>query len=114
VAVYHVKDWVKAMCGRRGVTKNAEEFARNSRWILLCRDICNASKHVRLALDHRSYREAPPTVHRVAATIIDANRGSGLPVLRVYSEKYGDYSAAEVISRAIDDWENFLDREDIE
>ena len=107
VAVYHVKDWISAM--HPGYKVAAEDHARGSLWILLCRDICHASKHVGLNLESKPYVVSPQAGDYVDYTL-SASVGTyaGLPILKVFSTRHGNYYAPDVIRNAIADWETFF------
>ncbi|HEV8363880.1 MAG TPA: hypothetical protein VGQ52_10210 [Gemmatimonadaceae bacterium] len=107
VSVFHVKDWIGAMCS--GYKADAEKHARTSKWISLCRVICHASKHVGLDLDRPPYSIAPPAAekidHTISAPVATSVR---VPALKVFSARYGDHLATEVIRNAIAEWDSFL------
>jgi hypothetical protein len=107
ISVYHVKDWIAA--AHSGYKVAAETCANESKWILLCRDICHASKHVGLRLDRRPYSETPPVADYVDYTAQpSASVSAWFPLLKVFSAQYGNHYAAEVIRDAIADWDAFI------
>jgi len=70
VAVFHVKDWIKAM--HSDFRSAPEKFVLESRWISLCRDICHASKHFSLNLERLPYKDSRSSVDRVDQTVTAA------------------------------------------
>jgi hypothetical protein len=107
VSVFHVKDWIGAMCP--GYKAEAENRARASKWISLCRDICHASKHVGLDLERPPYSIVAPSADKVDHTISAPVATSvGVPALKVFSAWHGDHLATEVIDNAISEWDGFL------
>jgi hypothetical protein len=107
LSVYHVKDWIGVM---HPESKDAaEKYAHGSAWILLCRDICHASKHVSLRLKDRTDQVSPQNADYVDyTTSASVGTFAGLPVLKVFSAQHGDHYAPNVIRGAIEDWKNFL------
>jgi len=107
-SVYHANYWIKVMHAR--CADLAEQHAHGSKWILLCRDICHASKHVGLRLDREPHVTSPQAADRVDRTIGDSvGPYADLPVLKVFSKRSRDHHyASVVIENAIADWEHFL------
>ena len=66
VTTYHIVDWVKSY--RADLKGEVYAHLNQCEALRACRDLCNASKHVQLSLEHRSYRERPPVVEDVAVS----------------------------------------------
>jgi hypothetical protein len=63
VTVYHVWDWVKVY--RDDLAQPVSALLYSSEALRACRDLCNSSKHIKLSLESRAYREHPPVVEEV-------------------------------------------------
>ena len=103
-SVSHVKDWIVALHSDR--KSAAEKCAHESKWILLCRDVCTAAKHFGLRLEHPTFQRSPPAFQEMDHSAV-AGAFGGLPLLKVRTED-DDYYGPEVVSNAIADWERFL------
>jgi hypothetical protein len=103
-SVYHIKDWIVAMHPDR--KDDAERYAHESKWILLCRDICTAAKHVGLRLEAPTFRRSPPAVRGMDHSAV-AGAFGGLLLLKVRTED-DDYYGPEVVGNAIADWDSFM------
>lgn len=125
ISTYHLCDWIKAF--RPELKGTVTALLNNSDFLGACRDLCNASKHVILTLDHGSYLKHPPVVDAVSISATArtslpnmkgvpaqaANQGIALtsqPPWRLKIQmKNGQRIAAEdLVSEAIGVWETFF------
>ncbi|UUZ73533.1 hypothetical protein LP415_10390 [Polaromonas sp. P1(28)-8] len=77
ISAYHLWDWIKAY--RPDLEGTVTALLNSSDSLGACRDLCNASKHVILTLDHGSYKKYPPVVDTVS---ISAPTTTSLPDMK--------------------------------
>ena len=118
VSVYHVKDWIAAM--HPGHKVAATKLALESPFIMMCREICHASKHVSLDLDGPAYRTTPMAFEKLDQSITNVSLLNTSPIgthvlnapflrtLKVSGRRYGEHHMVNVIGNAIGWWESFL------
>ncbi len=106
-ALYQINDWIGVT--HPGYKIAAQECIDSSLWLRICKDVCTASKHVQLDLEHKTYRRSPPATREVDHTIsAQVSLFEGRQVLKIRTADQGDYLATDVIDNAIREWEAFL------
>ncbi len=106
---YHLKDWLKNdESVDLSVREKVEEFVNKNDCLLICADLCNSSKHLRL--DSARSDQEPKFGKKHIDVLIDAG-DSCPPVIRIkYSiqTKVGKIDAFELASECLEKWEEFI------
>jgi hypothetical protein len=76
VTTYHIWDWVKAY--RDDLRQPVSSLLDDSEALRACRDLCNASKHVKLSLQSRAYRDHPPVIEEVTMSVVGTTTPAGI------------------------------------
>lgn len=102
---HHLKDWLKNDDASRADVADVEEFVSRSPDLLLCADLANGSKHLRLT---RPRVDANTKVGRrdYALTL-----GSGVPKIAAKYEVQAagkTHDAFELATRCMKEWEEYL------
>ena len=103
---YHLKDWIMNDPISKVEPKLIEDFITNSKYLSICADICNGTKHLTLN-NSRTGKSMKIGGRDFSLTL----RG----IKQTFSAKYkiisGDrkYDAFELATKCIEDWDQFLD-----
>ena len=110
--IYHLKDWVAAKHPK--LKAAAQQLIDASGELLLCRDVCIATKHVGYWLEQKPFNVIPPRVGELDHTAV-ATTGTyaGLPTLKVFVNG-GYHYANDVVRDSIRRWEAFLTKHGID
>lgn len=113
VSCYHLVDWIKVYCPK--LESKVYELLNNNKYIGACRDLCNASKHVKLDLERGPYVKYPPVVSDVEQSATGSMIASQLPNyrLKIQFEDGERLAAEEVIENAMKAWKRFFDENGI-
>jgi hypothetical protein len=68
VGAYHIVDWIKSF--HPELKSSAYSLLNSNRCVGACRDLCNASKHVKLAVEKPPYNKYLPVLADVEASAI--------------------------------------------
>ncbi len=113
VTAYHVKDWLKSTPSSTYSPTDVEDFVRASAALSVCRDLCNAGKHLRLRYE--------PTTETVEASV-NALPAEDVPLgwlnTPIYRVKivHKDGSRHEAVSlalQALADWQRFFQQHNL-
>jgi len=113
VSCYHLIDWVKASYPE--LKDDVYALLNNNQYIRACRDLCNASKHVKLETDKGAYRDHPAVVTDVETSATGESTLSELPSyrLKVQFENGDRLPAEEVFEKAVNAWNVFFETHNI-
>ena len=108
VTAYHVKDWLEHHFSRTRSSVDVDAYVARNPALLICRDLCNAGKHV--VLEYKPVTEAvlASTGSTPAGLAMDGSRSD--PVYRVVIvHKDGSVlDAVELATQAVNAWERFF------
>ena len=108
VTAYHVKDWLEHHLSRTRSSVDVDAYVARSPALLICRDLCNAGKHV--VLEYKPVTEAvlASTGSTPPGRALDGSRSD--PVYRVVIvHKDGSVlDAVELATQAMNAWERFF------
>ena len=113
VSVYHVKDWLTEGSPPACASSVVEVFIKGTPALLVCRDICNASKHKRIrkyvAVASSVLTSAPTSFFVVTPPAPSLTRITGSPFrVKVKMADGQKYDVLAVGSDALAAWEAFF------
>ncbi|MCI0558489.1 MAG: hypothetical protein MN733_08340 [Nitrososphaera sp.] len=110
VTTYHIVDWVKSY--HSDLKNEVYTHLESCEALRACRDLCNASKHVQISLEHRAYQQHPPVVEEVVVSATVATVLSPLSSpswrLKVQLTSGQRLPAEDLAHKAIGAWEEFF------
>ena len=108
VTAYHVKDWLEHHFSRSRSAIDVDAYVARSPALLICRDLCNAGKHV--VLEYKAVTEAVLASSESTPAGLAPDGSRSAPVYRVVVVRK-DGSALDSVAlaaQALDDWERFF------
>jgi hypothetical protein len=106
---YHLKDWIRSDPTCNGWS-SVEDYINSTRYLLICADLCNATKHLRL--DRPRSAENPEfSGGNVVLKITDGLKQQEKIEISIdykISTQSGDLDALEVATQCMQAWEAFL------
>lgn len=111
VTVFHVGDWIRATHVDHRDT--SLQFAQDSKWIRMTRDLCNAAKHGDLTWEDSQAATYGPVLMKLEYSRETASNGHLPNSILVTAHDGSRHSAVEVLQQAISDWTQFLDQKGI-
>ena len=108
VTAYHVKDWLEHHLSRSRSAIDVDAYV--ARWpaLLICRDLCNAGKHV--VLEYKAVTEAvlASSESTPAGLAMDGSRSAPVYRVVVMRKDGSTIDAVTLAAQALDDWERFF------
>lgn len=114
---WHIRDWIK---NNESIPKDAQEAAkrmRNDRYISICRDLANASKHFKLNKNYKNRKtdsaksvQEPYGTGRFGKGIY----GTGEEEITITCSDGTSYNALKLANDILQTWENFFTTYNIE
>jgi hypothetical protein len=68
VSAYHIRDWVQKL--RPELSDAADDLLNREEGIGVCRDLCNASKHIEIDPERGAYKAYPPVTDAVSVSSV--------------------------------------------
>jgi len=107
ITVFHIGDWIRTTHGGHRVT--SQQFAQDSKWIRMTRDLCHAAKHADLTWEDSQAANFAPVLMKLEYSL-EADISSLPPnIIWAITRDGASYDAVEVLRNAIADWTRFLD-----
>jgi hypothetical protein len=107
---WHLKDWIKNDTGvPRTLASPIEQLCRNYRSLMLCADLANATKHLRLTAPRLDARPVPEImVHLTDSFVTGESTGEVRYVYKIVDGAGNSEDALEVARQALLDWETLI------
>jgi hypothetical protein len=108
VTAYHVKDWLEHHLSRSRSSVDVDGYVARHPALLICRDLCNAGKHV--VLEYKSVTEAvlASPESTPAGLALDGSRSAPIYRVVVVRKDGSTLDAVELATLALNDWERFF------
>lgn len=113
VGCYHLADWIKAFYPN--LESDVYNLLNQNKYLGACRDLCNASKHVKLDINKGAYTVYPPVLSDVAYSATGNVSSSGITEFKVKLQfDSGDRIRLEkFMAQVMSTWEKFFNDKDI-
>jgi hypothetical protein len=108
VTTYHVKDWLEHHFSASRSSIDVDAYVARQPALLVCRDLCNAGKHV--VLEYKPVTEAVLASTELTPDGVAMEGSPGAPNYRVVVARK-DGSTLDVVAlanQALNDWERFF------
>ena len=114
VGAYHLVDWIKIYYP--SLEQEVYNLLSKNKYLSACRDLCNASKHVKLELNKGSYKIHPPVLGDVEYSPTGAISPSGISEFKVKVEFNDGYRipVENLMEQVITAWKKFFEEKGIE
>ena len=106
---YHLKDWLKKSNAING--KRIDDFIDTNEDMKICRDLCNASKHLIPLRDPSIDKNLK--LMKLSLSLKTTNKYSHNPNYYYIKVNGGMHSAFDIASSCLVSWRNFLKEEEI-
>ena len=112
LTAYHIKDWLKTSMSHRYSVDEVETHYQNSQVLLICRDICDSSKHQALtrrppvAAEQINYSVGPQALLASLDNAPALDTTHGVVKIRLFNG--AKYEVLDFGARVISSWEQFF------
>ena len=111
VTVFHIGDWIRAAHVDHRVA--ALQFAQDSKWIRMTRDLCHAAKHGDLTWEDSQAATYGPVLMKLEYSRGTASDSEAPNSIWAITQDGVRHTVVEVLQEAISDWTRFLDAKGI-
>lgn len=103
---YHLKDWIKHDSTLPPARSRVETLINTNRWLALCADICNASKHLKLTSSRSE--ENPAFGNKAVSVHINSPRGTLISIKYTIDTEEGPLDAFSLATDCLRSWDQYL------